>query len=413
MRIVLIFLFLSLKSFGQWVLIPCPTTVNLNSIHFGDNTVGYIGANQGGLLKTTNAGSTWSTINNFTTTSLHCIDKDTLFITSPNVIAVSNDGGLTVSSFTATYNGTNPQFFGYPSIHAVTSKYVWACARHILSPPQSGSNYSRIAGYVETSKNSGTNWFYTGAYGPAYSSIFFLDSITGYVVGYDMGGVPNALKYGMILKTNNSGATWFSLSLNGPLWESVYLVNKNIGYVAGNKGKLWKTADAGVTWTQQYTYTGTNFKSIHFSTPDTGCVVGANGFIMGTVDGGTTWTQQYSGTTNNLNSVYFTDKNNGYIVGDNGTILKTAFGPVGTKENKFAFQSEINVYPNPANDHFTIGNKNLKGTAELFDVSGRLLFEKVLEKNETTFSLEGMENGIYLLQIKSDEGTYTKKIIKE
>lgn len=407
MRIVLILLFLSLKSFGQWVLIPCPTTVNLNSVHFASQNIGYA-VGDPIIIKTINQGTSWgiqSSSSNLN--SVHCSHDDTVYTSRK-----AGPGGL------MTFNGGNTPWINIPglqqwnhtSVYSIFSKFIYFVGNDFGIIPNGGNN-SKSFGIVAFSKNGGISWQYlhNNYMWPKFTSVQFIDTLVGYSCAHE-----SSNSSAFVLKTTNGGLTWATLPQTaGVNWNSISFINANIGYASGNGGIIRKTTDGGVTWTQQYTYTGTNFKSIHFSTPDTGCVVGENGFIMGTIDGGTTWTQQYSGTTNNLNSVYFTDKNTGYIVGDNGTILKTAFGPVGLNENKFTIHSDINVYPNPAHDHFTIGNKNLKGTSELFDVSGRLLFTKDLEKNETTFSVEGMENGIYLLKIKTEEGVFTKKIVVE
>ena len=65
---------------------------------------------------------------------------------------------------------------------------------------------------------------------------------------------------------------------------------------------------------------------------------------------------------------------------------------------------EVSIYPNPASKSFSIRNGYGKGQATLLDVSGRQLRNIGLNQTEQTVSVEGLGQGIYLLQLNFDSG---------
>ena len=65
------------------------------------------------------------------------------------------------------------------------------------------------------------------------------------------------------------------------------------------------------------------------------------------------------------------------------------------------------LYPNPTNGILNIVNENLTKIL-IFNISGKVI--KEFEPN-TRIDLSDMSNGIYLIKLISDEGTFTDKII--
>jgi len=77
-----------------------------------------------------------------------------------------------------------------------------------------------------------------------------------------------------------------------------------------------------------------------------------------------------------------------------------------------AISEKINIYPNPTNGELRIENGELRITnVEIYDVYGR----KVLEPSLTvlrSYDLTVLSAGVYFLRIATDQGTVTKKVIK-
>ena len=148
------------------------------------------------------------------------------------------------------------------------------------------------------------------------NSVYFINDSTGFVVGDS----------GVILKTNNGGLNWLSQNIGTSIYLfSVFFTDQNTGYTAGPS--LFKTTDAGTTWSPVVTPATGHLKSIYFINPDTGVVVGQPGQfyslpnILVTNDGGVNWASQQVG--GNLTSVCFSNNISVYAVGWGSTIINS------------------------------------------------------------------------------------------
>lgn len=97
---------------------------------------------------------------------------------------------------------------------------------------------------------------------------------------------------------------------------------------------------------------------------------------------------------------------------DYGTIFK--FGlPVGIDENKKAI--DLNIYPNPSNGIITVETDELQGTQgqlEIYNVIGEKIYESAIsQNNNSTIDISSQPNGIYFMQLKTEKGIASKKII--
>lgn len=75
----------------------------------------------------------------------------------------------------------------------------------------------------------------------------------------------------------------------------------------------------------------------------------------------------------------------------------------------------LNIYPNPTNNHITIVTENQIGNQIYFyDLRGKLLISKTIDKNVQEIELTNLKQGIYLALIKDDSGNTlaVKKITK-
>ncbi|CAL2077534.1 Peptidase M12B domain-containing protein [Tenacibaculum sp. 190524A05c] len=80
--------------------------------------------------------------------------------------------------------------------------------------------------------------------------------------------------------------------------------------------------------------------------------------------------------------------------------------------------TNFNVYPNPSNGNFNITFEVINTESvgiRLFDIRGRLVEEKEFKNTQSTFSeelnLEGINAGLYLLQVQNGNKRTTKKLI--
>lgn len=74
-----------------------------------------------------------------------------------------------------------------------------------------------------------------------------------------------------------------------------------------------------------------------------------------------------------------------------------------------ALYANIKIYPNPANNYFNIsGAKNSK--IEVLDISGRVVFNKIILTDTDQIVIENLDSGIYILRIITDTIIVKKKI---
>jgi len=149
---------------------------------------------------------------------------------------------------------------------------------------------------VVYSQDGGTNWL--AGVVPAGTQTLRGIQMLSLTVGYAWGDT------GTVIKTTDGGANWSSVStatigttsLRGGFF---FTSPADTGYLCGNAGpvgKVFKTANAGSTWTQQTTPGGVAvYRSMSFieGDADKGLVVGDNtlaAIAIYTTNGGTAWT---------------------------------------------------------------------------------------------------------------------------
>jgi len=84
-------------------------------------------------------------------------------------------------------------------------------------------------------------------------------------------------------------------------------------------------------------------------------------------------------------------------------------------------QKDFLVYPNPTQGHFSVEIGNLphdtKGEAYLFDAKGRILEKKSIHSHsmhkKLDFNITHQAAGMYILNVRIGESTFTWKIIKK
>jgi hypothetical protein len=82
-------------------------------------------------------------------------------------------------------------------------------------------------------------------------------------------------------------------------------------------------------------------------------------------------------------------------------------------------EESTSVYPNPTSGAFELvigGTLKGKISAQLYDLTGRLVLERFIEKSDyqeiTSFDIQHLSNGIYSLRLFSEKASLTKKIVK-
>ncbi len=201
---------------------------------------------------------------------------------------------------------------------------------------------------------------------PAYQNTAFqmqdvqaIGQDTVYALGYSAFSVANISKKSTFFRSFNNGATWaavdiiapgpFPPSTVAPTLRKMSFGSKDVGYAVGTTNSIYKTADAGATWTRISPFPAINLSPAGFTSAavtytdvfaldaNTVFAVGNmftnvnNRRIYKSIDGGANWTDISSNLptlveTGNLNGVLFHDANNGYVVLPGGVLIRTTNG---------------------------------------------------------------------------------------
>jgi hypothetical protein len=87
----------------------------------------------------------------------------------------------------------------------------------------------------------------------------------------------------------------------------------------------------------------------------------------------------------------------------------TPFTFVGLEENS-ANDNSIQLYPNPVKDVLNINNSSQLQHVRIFTIDGKLQLES---KNSTSIDVSQFQAGLYLIEMNTDIGILTKRLIKE
>ncbi len=146
-------------------------------------------------------------------------------------------------------------------------------------------------------------------------------------------GVTDASAPPLIAYSDDAGANWTTVelgpsALNGQFVatrHSLYVHDRNAIWVGDDQGAIYKSEDAGITWTVLDDGTllgGADCTGLHFADADVGFAVGEANAILRTLDGGTSWAVITGPTAQaavDIECVFALDRNRvwiGYADGD-------------------------------------------------------------------------------------------------
>lgn len=75
--------------------------------------------------------------------------------------------------------------------------------------------------------------------------------------------------------------------------------------------------------------------------------------------------------------------------------------------------NDIKIFPNPVrgNEVTIIAKTNL--TVEVFNVLGKRVKRQNITRQQPKLNIQGLRKGVYILRLKSDTGTVSKKLVKQ
>lgn len=342
---------------------PNPASHPLNHcVYFPTDNIGYVGADQSIILKTTDAGQTW--INqyvpefSFDTRMIYCTDSLTCFAGKAYMFKTF-DGGL---NWVVDSNASPTQDVSFPS---PTRGYgLWS------NTNDGGQTWT-----------DAPNWSNINA---SYECIHFVNDSIGFIGGMGSQGFPN-FNFGAIAKTTDYGLTWQPKVFQFEMLDirDIFFINDTIGWAcgngqSGNSRQIMKTIDGGLNWHKQFLNYTTNYSAVTQlqCLNDSLCYAISGWQVFKTINGG------------------------GQMIG------------LGESENTII--NKIKIYPNPASDKLFIEQSCDNCFIAIYSGQGQEIC-KYSKIDKSGIDISQLSKGFYIYSITERQNStpIIGKFIKE
>src|SRR5690606_20412414 len=219
---------------SNWTVIDPGVGISLFAVELVDQNIGYACGTIGNMVKTTDAGATWSVLDVDGTDdilrSLDFVNANTGYVLGDNgtVYKTSNGGTNWNTLLSGAADGTALYF----------------------TDDMTGYISSASFGEARKTTNGGLNWTdMNNQLQGAIWSISFVNSDTGFMAG-------NGIE-----RTTDGGTTWHLLTTPSNSFRSV-VFKQNFGYAVGNNGTIIKSTDYGNSWITQPTVTNNGLMAV-------------------------------------------------------------------------------------------------------------------------------------------------------
>lgn len=384
---------------AQWEVVEqSATSDTLNSVFMFSSTAWAVGE-EGTIIKSTDAGSTWTSLNSGTSEDL----EDVYFHNENEGVVVGKGGIFQTQDGGQTWTQVEVENSGFSKAVSFVNEN-----RGVVTD---------ISGDIFLTSDGGSSWAQTEEGIPTFdivTDIKFVSDSIAYAVGSSSGN---------IFKSTDGCESWVQLTSDiSESFRAVSFYDENNGIAFGIKSYL--TSDGGQNWSELENVNSFFFLALdgQFISSQLCFTVGLSGKIYKSTDVGNTWTEQESGTDKILTGVYFSDENNGIAVGYDGTIVITSNGGVTSVSSESKIPVKFNLaqnYPNPFNPSTTISYsipKTANVSLKVYDALGKEVAqlinkEKAAGTYEVQFDASNLSSGIYFYTLKTNSFLNTKKMI--
>ncbi len=263
----------------NWTTIQIPETngIDLQDVEFADANTGYACSGDGLIYKTTDGGTNWTMIGDTANyvvdiAGLSVVDADLVyFCGDDSTLLKTEDGGTSYSRMTYGFQGEDLDG-----------------GVHFISPTVGVVISDANAGHTWYTHDGGENWEYVQMqFPPATISQRLYD-----VSGSSDGTFAIAAYHRVTFISTDSGKTYQAsgdVEYGYEYFTCVQVLDANTIVSSGSDGMMVKTTDGGASWDTLYTGSGQTGICHYFIDSNTGYVFQNYGQMAKTTDGGTTW----------------------------------------------------------------------------------------------------------------------------
>jgi photosystem II stability/assembly factor-like uncharacterized protein len=288
---------------------PLPQGRSLHDIAFASGGRGYAVGDFGTVLRTDDAGSTWSGLATGLTVDLahvRTIAPDSFVVAGGCALRRSDDGGQSFRRLPWTASDlrcTSP--IGAVFFSSSDVGYLMLDNGNVLRTTDGGATWSRRTAVPNTRATNPSS-------DARPSDLFFVDDNTGLA----------AIGAGIVYRTKDGGATWTPVTNPPRAIRGLWFANQNDGYGVGDGGQVIRTDDGGQSWGDRSTSaTDDDLLSINCASADTCVATTRRGNeLLRTTNGGQSFTS-VSPATQRLFAAAFAGPSRVVSVGNVGTTV--------------------------------------------------------------------------------------------
>lgn len=416
---LLIFVFIAIWSLGltqTWNQVTVPTSENLNDIEFPEGTagIGYIGGDNGVLLKTIDGGLSWfnvdyAGIESSEFTPLRFVDLE----------FVSDAVGFATFGYEVGWGLYKTVDGGFNWTEIMPEQDLGSfCYKHTLEVID--ENHYFVGGRAcfsgpEIAEFNNGEWSLKQVESDFFNSEEYVKDIKM----HGQLGIASTSS-SEFLRTTDGGQSWSSIA--SPIFSpednltDVIIINDTVMYAGMNNFgpsiySFFESTDSGETWFQVlvqgniimyaswFTFEQTNTGVLHASaTNDIN-----EHFMHSSFDG--VWS--YELIDEKVLAIDSYGLNNAFGVGENGFVIFNGSNAAITEQD-----IEVKVYPNPASDFITLELDNeTESLLKIYDQLGALLYNTSAQGNKT-INISQWRPGVYTLKLESNTHFLIEKFVK-
>ena len=321
---------------GIWEPVSLQEDIDLGSVWFVDDKTGWVAGKHGTIMKTTDAGESWTAQLGGDPAAKGPDIADLFFVDATHGFAVGESESVIQNKLLGTSDGETWRQVG--TVGTPMKGY----RDYAFSSPTNGVFVEGgDGGGIYHTMDGGKTWKPALEHCVAkvriqglnkdlpchLRSVDFVNESLGHAAGASTGGVV------FVLRTEDGGASWSYLYVSEPgmghndenyFAQHVYFLDDNNGFVAVHRAKkMLITHDGGKTWDENPVPA---VGRIRFADPEIGWAAEDNTFSF-TTNGGKSWTQREFRFPNRAEAFSLPGRQRAYVVGRNGMVFRYSVVP--------------------------------------------------------------------------------------